>query len=437
MRHIMIRIGTHLTASPRTRPTLRHLPTLLAPFMLLTATTACAEDWPQFRGPTGQGHYAGKRLPVEWSATKNIAWKQEIAGKGWSSPIVQNGRIYVTTAVPVSGCKTKDQSLQAICLDASTGKQVWHTEVFLQDGKTAPPIHAKNSHASPTPLTDGRRLFVHFGHQGTACLDLDGNVLWRNTDLRYKPVHGNGGTPIRVDDRLIFSVDGSDAQFVVALDCASGNVIWKTDRKCEAFKRFSFSTPLSIAVDGKQQVISPGTDAVIAYDPATGQELWRAGFDGYSLIPRPVFGHGMVFLGTGYERPTIMAVRANGSGDVTKSHVLWSSTKAAPHAPSPLLVGDELYTISDLGVAGCFDARTGKVHWLERLDGGFSASPMFAGGKIYLQSEEGIGTVLQAGKKFAVPATNNIGERSLASYAAVDGAIYLRTERHLYCIRQK
>src|SRR5262249_38284452 len=163
-------------------------------------------------------------------------------------------------------------------------------------------IHGKNSHASPTPLTDGQRLYVHFGHQGTACLDLDGKVLWRNTDLRYRPVHGNGGTPILVDEALVFSCDGGDVQFVVALDQATGKVRWKIDRKTGAFKKFSFGTPLLITVDGKPQIVSPGSGVVCAYDPKTGREIWRVRYDnGYSVVPRPVYGHGLVFVATGYD----------------------------------------------------------------------------------------------------------------------------------------
>jgi hypothetical protein len=401
----------------------------------LAHAAARAEDWPEFRGPTGQGHYAGKGLPTEWSDTKNVAWKQPVPGKGWSSPIVQAGRVYLTTAVPVEG--SKDQSLRALCLDAASGKLLWQTEVFRQDGKKAPAIHGKNSHASPTPLTDGRRLYVHFGHQGTAALDLDGTVLWRNTALRYAPVHGNGGTPVRIDDRLVFAVDGSDQQFIVALDTKDGEVLWKTDRGCKAYKKFSFGTPLVITTGGKRQIVSPASHAVIAYDPDGGKELWRVQTDGYSVVPRPVFGHGLVFLSTGYDQPRLLAVRAGGTGDVTESHVAWSTTKAAPHTPSPLLVGDELYTVSDLGIVRCVDARTGKGHWQERLEGSFSASPLYAEGKIYVQSEEGVATVLRAGKEYAVVAQNTIEERTFASYAAADGAIYLRTERHLYRIGAK
>jgi outer membrane protein assembly factor BamB len=397
---------------------------------------ARAEDWPDYRGPTGNGLYSGKGLPIEWNSTRNIAWKEPIAGLGWSSPIVLAGRVYLTTAVPGKE-GTKDQSLRAICLDAATGKRHWDTEILQQDGKKAPAIHKKASHASPSPLTDGRRLYVHFGHQGTACLDLDGNVVWRNTELRYAPVHGNGGSAILVGDRLLFAVDGSDKQFMVALNKDTGKVAWTTDRKCTAFKKFSFCTPLAITTAGKQQVVCPASHAVIAYEPATGDELWRVRTDGYSVIPRPVFGHDLIFLSSGYDRPTLMAIRPDGKEDVTDSHVAWSTTKGAPHTPSPLLVGDELYAISDLGLASCFDARTGKVHWQKRLEGNFSASPLYAAGRVYVQSEEGVGTVLRAGTKYEVLAENSLAERTFASYAAADGALFVRTEKHLYCIKAK
>lgn len=402
---------------------------------LIAMVTARAEDWPEFRGPTGQGHYTGKPLPVEWSTTKNVAWKLAIPGKGWSSPVVWRGRIYLTSGVPVEG--SKDLSLEALCLDAENGKLLWQTEVFRPESAKSPRIHQKNSPASPTPLTDGKRLYVHFGHQGTAALDLDGKVLWRNTELGYAPVHGNGGSPVLVDNRLIFSGDGSDKQFIVAIDAATGKVIWKTDRNSTAAKRFSFSTPLAVAANSTTQIVSPASDAVIAYDAADGRELWRVKYDGYSVVPRPVYGHGMVFLSSGYDRPSLLGVKVDGKGDVTASHLAWKAVKGAPHNPSALLVGDELYMVSDQGIVSCLDARTGKVHWQERLNGNFSASPLFADGKIYLQSEEGLATVLRAGKKFEKLATNAMNERTLASLAAVDGVIYLRTEGHLYRIEKK
>lgn len=407
---------------------------LLAIFLWMIPLAALAEDWREFRGPTGQGHYAGKGLATEWSTTKNVVWKQKIPGHGWSSPIVLKGRIYLTTAVPVE--KSKDLSLQAICVDADQGNLIWQKEVFLQDGKKAPRIHSKNSHASPTPLTDGKQVYVHFGHQGTAALDLDGNVVWRNKELRYAPVHGNGGSPILVDKQLVFSADGGDKQFIVALDVKNGKVLWKTDRNSTASRKFSFGTPLLITVDGKRQIISPASDAIVAYD-LEGKELWRATYDGYSVIPRPVHGHGMIFFSTGYDRPSLLAIETNGKGDVTESHIKWKEAKGAPHTPSPLLVGDELYVVSDGGLATCLDARTGKQHWQERLDGAFSASPLYADGKIYFQSEDGVTTVIRAGQKFERLVTNTMGERTFASFAVADGVIYLRTETQLYRIQGK
>jgi outer membrane protein assembly factor BamB len=403
---------------------------------LVVTAAVRADDWPEFRGPTGQGLVQGV-LPIRWGPKENIVWKQAIPGRGWSSPIVCGGRIFLTTAVPMTDSATKDQSLDVLCLAAATGKRLWQKAVFRQDGRKAPRIHSKNSHASPSPVTDGRRLYVHFGHQGTACLDLDGQVLWRNTEFKYRPVHGNGGSPVLAGDTLVFSVDGDDQQFIVALETATGKVRWKTKRKTEAYKKFSFGTPLLITVKGRQQLISQGSEVVGAYDPRTGEEIWQVRYDGYSLVPRPVFGHGLVFVCTGYDLPRLLAIRPDGKGDVTATHVAWSERKAVPHNPSPLLAGDELYLVADNGVASCLDAKTGRLYWRERIGGSYSASPLFAGGKIYFQSEEGKAVVLKAGRQFERLATNDLGERALASYAAANGALFLRTEGHLYRIETR
>lgn len=410
-------------------------------FRLLTLTLATllsflspgrADDWPEFRGPTGQGHAKADNVPLEWGQNKNVVWKQPVPGRGWSSPVLRNGRVYLTTAVEG---KAMDLSLRALCLDAATGKPLWNTEVFA--GKKAGRVHSKNSHASPTPITDGKRLFVHFGHLGTACLDVDGKVLWRQTSLTYAPVHGSGGSPILVDDLLVFSCDGSDKQFIVALDTATGKVRWQTDRKSEAVKKFSFSTPLLITVNGRRQLVSPASDAVCAYEPESGKEMWRVRYEGYSVIPRPVFGHGLVFIITGYDTPQLLAIRPDGRGDVTATHVAWQTRRGVPHTASLLLVGDELYMVSDLGVASCLDAKTGRVHWQERLGGGYSASPLYAGGRVYFQSEDGDGIVVKPGKQFERLAKNALEERTLASYAVADEALFIRTEKHLYRIQER
>jgi outer membrane protein assembly factor BamB len=400
--------------------------------VVLTSSLASANDWPQFRGPDGQGHAEASRLPLMWSPNKNVVWRQEIPGAGWSSPILQSDRVYLTSAVrPSEGGQL---SLRALCLDTHTGKTIWNTEVF---SVASGPAHQKNSHASPTPITDGARLYVHFGPYGTAALSLEGKVLWRNNELKYPPVHGNGGSPILVENALIFSCDGQSDPFIAALDPATGQQIWRTPRSTEPKKKFSFSTPLAITVNGQTQVISPTSGGVIAYSPRDGKEIWRVRYpEGYSVVPRPVFGHGLVYVSSAFDRPVMYAIRPDGKGDVTDTHIAWSINKGAPNTPSPLLVGDEIYFISDAGVMTCADARTGEVHWQERVGGNYSASPVFARGRIFVQSEEGVGTVLKAGKAFEVLARNDLKERTLASYALDDADIYIRTAQHLFRIQE-
>jgi outer membrane protein assembly factor BamB len=411
------------------------------------AGVACGEDWTEFRGATGQGHSIATGLPTQWGDEQNVAWKREIPGKGWSSPIILGRHLYLTTAVPegtdttavAEGTEeTAPQSLRALCLDLKSGGLVWNVEVFHQSAGVR--IHNKNSHASPTPATDGKRLIVHFGTNGTASLSLaDGEVLWRNQELKYAPVHGNGGSPVLVDGLVVVSCDGGDQQFVAALDQEAGTIRWRTPRSTKPDRGFSFGTPLVIQNDGEKQIVCPGSDAVVAYEPATGREIWKVNYPGgYSVVPRPVFGRGLLFVCTGYDSPMVLAIRPQGAaGDVTKTHVAWRLTKSAPHNPSPLLVADALYIVSDKGVATCLDAATGKQRWQERMGGDFSASPLFADGKIYLQSEAGEGIVLKPGPTFEELARNALREKSLASYAVGDGALFIRLERHLAKIQQK
>lgn len=396
------------------------------------ANRARAEDWPQFRGPTGQGHSAAKNLPVKWSATENVDWNIEIPGKGWSSPIVLGGRVYLTAAVARPNGEAGDQSLRAICLDAKSGKFLWNVEVFDQKGADGDRIHRKNSHASPTPVTDGKHLYVHYGTKGTACLTLDGKLVWGTQELVYVPRHGSGGSPIVFDDLLIVSCDGADVAFVVALDKQTGKIRWKTERPSVVNPRkFSFSTPLVIDVEGRKQVVCPGTDVVIAYEPKSGREIWTVEYDGYSVVPRPVYGHGLIYMCTGWSPPKLLAIRPTGKGNVTGTHVQWRLNRGAPNSSSVLLVGDELYFVSDRGVASCVDAKTGELHWQERLGGGFSASPLFADGKIYFQNEQGETTVIKPGKRYLELARNQLGAKTLASFAVADSALLIRTETQL------
>lgn len=412
----------------------------VAPILLCfwLASVTCGDDWTEFRGGTGQGHSAATGLPTHWGEELNVAWKHEVPGKGWSSPVILGQHLYLTTAVPEGTGEPPAQSLRALCFDVKSGHVVWNVEVFRQAADVR--IHNKNSHASPSPVTDGKRLIVHFGANGTASLAFaDGKVLWRNQELKYAPVHGNGGSPVLVDGLVIVSCDGSDQQFVVALDIETGRIRWRTPRSTKPDRGFSFGTPLVIQNDGKEQIVCPASDAVMAYEPATGREIWKVNYPGgYSVVPRPVFGLGLLFICTGYDSPRLLAIRPKGAaGDVTETHVAWQLTKSAPHNPSPLLVGDALYIISDKGVATCLDATTGKQRWQERIGGDFSASPLFADGKIYLQSEAGEGIVLKPGLAYEELGRNALHEKSLASYAVGDGALFIRLEQHLARIQQK
>lgn len=394
-------------------------------------TSLQASDWPEFRGPTGQGISDAVNVPMQWSATQNVAWKVDVPGRGWSSPVLAKGRIYLTT----SAGEGSEVKLRALCFDAKDGRVLWDTEVFQPSG-AAMQMHRKNSLASPTPIVSADRLYVHFGHMGTAALDLEGKVIWKQTSLAYSPVHGTGGTPALVDGLLVFSCDGQSDPFVVALDAATGEIRWKTPRQTTARKPFSFSTPLVVKVEGKTQVISPGSGFVGSYDPKDGHELWRVNYgEGYSVIPRPVFAHDLLFVSSSYDKPVMKAIRPAGAkGDATATNVAWEWAKGAPHTPSMVVVGDEVYFVSDGGIATCADARTGKIHWSERLGGNFSASPVVTEGMIYFFNESGTAYVVRANKKYELLETNTLGEATLASPAVMDGVLFVRSEGHLWRI---
>ena len=410
---------------------MKHPAPLITAFALAFITAHAADaDWPQFRGPGGQGLSDAKGVPTEWSDTQHIAWKVEVPGKGWSSPVLSHGRLYLTTAV---GDNASGVTLRALCLDATDGHTLWDTEVFSPEPEATAAMHRKNSLASGTPIVTADRLYVHFGHMGTAALDLTGKVVWRQTDLKFQPVHGNGGSPILVDGALVFSGDGAKDPFVVSLDASTGAVRWKTPRNSPAKKPFSFSTPLAITVAGTTQIISPGSGLVGGYDPRDGREIWRVTYgEGYSVVPRPVFAHGLLFVSSSFDKPMLLAVFPEGaSGDATETNIAWTHAKAVPHSASMLVLGDELYFVSDAGIATCADARTGEVRWSERLGGGFSASPFAAEGRVYFQNETGSTFVVKAATTFELLAKNDIGEPTLATCAVTNGALFLRSEKYL------
>jgi outer membrane protein assembly factor BamB len=391
--------------------------------LLLFISLIFPQDWPQFRGPTGQGVSAERNLPLSWSETKNVRWKVAIPGRGWSSPVIQGDRLWLTTATE------EGRSLRAIAVDVNTGAIQQNVEVF--NLKSPKLMNQKNSFASPTPVIDGDRVYLHFGAYGTACITQSGEIVWK-TKLEYdNGQHGPGGSPIIYDDLLIVSCDGLESQYVVALDKATGKVRWKKTR--ESYQ--AYTTPLVLNLPEGDQVISPGAFQAIAYEPRTGKEIWRVKYaEGFSNVPRPVFGHGLVFICTGFQEPSLLAVRPDGRGDVTKSKVAWKLDRAIPRTPSPILVGDELYIVTDNGIATCIDAKTGAELWRARLGGNFSASPVYADGRIYFLSEEGESVVIAPGRQLKHLATNQIDGPTLASMAVSHNSLFIRSATHLYRI---
>jgi outer membrane protein assembly factor BamB len=322
-------------------------------------------------------------------------------------------------------------SLRAIAVDAARARV--DVEVFRIDAAGA--LNPKNSHASPTPILDGDRVYVHYGADGTAALTTSGEIVW-TTRLRYESQHGNGGSPVLYRDLLIVNCDGNGGDaYVVALDAATGKTRWKKSRRIPADQ--AYSTPLVIRVADRDQLLSVGAYRATAYDPLTGDEIWRVGYeDGFSNVPRPVYGpeQGLVYIATGFQVPTLIAVRPGGRGDVTRTHLAWTIGRGAPYTPSPILVGNDLYYVSDTGVLTLADATSGTIVWQQRLGGNYSASPVAAEGRIYFQSEEGVTTVVAAGREFRRVAVNRLDGAMLASMAVSDRAIFIRTDRDLYRI---
>jgi len=401
---------------------------------LCASLASAAEHWPQFRGPRGDGHARATGLPLTWSETQNVAWKIPIHDRGWSSPVIWGKQIWMTTAT------RNGKKMFAVCVDRDTGKIVHDVKVF----DVAKPEHIAsiNSYASPTPVIEAGRLYVHFGTYGTACLDTKtGTILWSRQDLNCDHHEGPGASPILFDELLIFHVDGCDVQYVVALDKATGKTVWRTGRSIDysrvhRYHRKAFCTPIVIEWDGRLQLISPGAKAVMAYDPRTGEELWKVRYRGWSVTPRPLFGHGLLFLITDYDHPELWAVRPGGRGDLTKSNVVWKITKRMPQKPSLLLVGELIYLVNDKGTAACIEARTGKIVWKQRFRGEYSASPLYADGRIYFFSHRCAATVIEPGRQCKILAVNRLDGRMMASPAVAGKALFVRTQTHLYRIQK-
>lgn len=394
---------------------------------------AQANDWPEFRGPQRNGIAENATPPLEWSQDKNISWRQEIPGEGWSSPVVYDGSVYITTAIMDD--KEAPNSLRVLRVDAATGVILWNEEAISWSGESTK--HVKNGYASPTPIVADDRVYVHFGPTATACLDTAGKVLWRQTDLAYEVRHGSGGSPVLHDGKLIFTCDDLSTPFIVALDVNSGKVVWRRNRETTARNKDSFCTPIIIDDEKRKLVVSPGAGMVGAYDVEDGKEVWRIRYgDGFSVVPRPVVAHRMIFMATGTNGVGVMAIRPGGRGDVTRTHVVWKLSEGWPETPSMLVIGDELYFVSDKGVFSCVDAVTGQLHWQERIRSKFTASPVYADGRIYLTGEKGRTVVVKAAKEFEILAENDLDEDTLASAALSGAALFMRTGIALYRIEE-
>lgn len=400
---------------------------------------AVKAEWPEFRGPTQDGHSDVTGLPTEWSATKNIAWKTELPGRAWSSPVVAGDLIFLTNAINAKNDEDVHApvSLHVLALSATNGKVLWDREVFFIENPWTVGFFDKNSHASATPVYDAGRIYAQFGNFGTACIDEQGNVIWKTKEPAFDTELGNGGSPIVVDDLLVFNCDGLKDPFVVALDKATGKIRWKSERGCKPKNAYALSTPLLIEVNGKPQIISVGTRVVQALSPQTGKKIWHVFHWEYCPVSRPVFAHGLVFVSTGREKANLLAIRPDGHGDITDTHVVWSAEKNVPLTPSPLVVGDDFYMIADNGLMTCLDAKTGVQHWKERIGKETSASPLYADGKIYVQDEFGTGYVLKPGHRLEVLATNDLGDKSCASYAIHGKHLLIRTRHALWCVGAK
>jgi len=394
-------------------------------------------NWPQFRGPYGDGTTASAGLPLTWSETENVTWKTPIEHRGWSSPVIWGKQVWMTTAT------TGGKVMYAVCVDAGSGRIVHNIKLF----ENARPEHsnALNSYASPTPCIEAGRVYVHFGTYGTACLDTaTGKIIWRRRDLHCDHAQGPGSSGVLYDGKLYLLFDGMDVQFVIALDAATGKTVWKTPRNVKFSspvpdRHKAYSTPLLIDTPAGKRLLASGAEFSMAYDPATGREIWRVNYPGgYSTASRPVVVGGLVLVNSGFDRPKVLAVRLGGKGDVTKTHVAWSLDRGGANKPSPAVADGRVYLLHDRSTVACLNGKTGQVIWRGRLGGSFSASPITAPGRIYFFDDRGKATVIApGGSEMKVLATNKLDSGCMASPAVSGNAMFVRTKTHLYRIEKR
>jgi outer membrane protein assembly factor BamB len=408
----------------------RHIALLV--FLAVAGSAWAQESWPGLFGPSQNDHAVATTLPTKWSESEHVKWKTPIRGTGWSSPVIFGDQIWMTTAL------NEGHSLRAVCVDKTSGRIIHDIEVLAPED----PGHTNdfNSYASPTPVIEPGRVYVCFGTNGSACIDAaSGKILWKNLELKIDHMEGAGSSPILYKDLYILNCDGTDDQYVAALDKLTGKIAWKSRRLTPFFltikpMRKAFTTPIIVNVDGKDQLISVGAFRCAAYDPANGKELWFCPIAGFSNAPRPVYADGLLFVCTGDSRNQLWAIRCGGSGDVSKTHIVWKYTDICTRIPTPTVVDDLLYMPMDTGQVRCLEAKTGKMIWTERLSTQFVASPLYANGLLYLCSIKGQTFVLRPGRKLEVLAKNQLDGKLMASPAVSGNALFLRTSTHLYRI---
>jgi outer membrane protein assembly factor BamB len=392
---------------------------------MVAITGEGAEYWPRWRGPSGQGLVSGTGYPDTWSATQNVLWKVPVAGEGNSSPIIWGDRIFLTTA------RAGGSRLSLIAFRRSDGTQLW--EAFAPEGHQER-VHDKNGHASATASTNGKLIYVSFGSRGLMAFDFEGKLAWRQDLGAINNYWGTAGSPLLYKDRVILYQDQRSGSFIAAFDAATGKQLWRVARDATV----GWGTPVAITANGRDEIVVNGQYAVVAYSPETGAELWRVSGTTMEVVPTVVVGHGLLFSSSGRAGPTL-AIRPGGKGDVTRTHLAWSSPRGSPFIPSPILHGDQLYMVNDMtSIATAFNAKTGETVWQNRLGvaqrEGFSASPVVVDGKIFFTNDQGETFVLRGGSQFNLMHVNNLGERTLASPALVDGRWYIRTAANLFAI---
>tara|TARA_B100000900_G_scaffold179345_1_gene151959 strand:+ start:1345 stop:2595 length:1251 start_codon:yes stop_codon:yes gene_type:complete len=411
--------------------------------LLLITVASCVvieanEQWSQFRGHYGNGIIKSTSAPINWSENTNIDWSTPIHDRGWSSPVIWNDQIWMTTA-------TKDgNKMYAICVNKLSGKIEHDLHVF--DVKSPQAITNENTYASPTPVVEEGRVYVHFGTYGTACISTkDGQILWKRRDLNCDHEIGAGpaSSPFIYNDFLIFNVDGRDVQYVIALNKETGKTAWKTNRSVDfsdvqVNQRKAYGTPFIIPRGNSNQMVSIGAKGVYSYDPENGKELWKAEHRGWSIAPRPVYGEGLVFTMIDRDRPEMWAINPNGSGDITETHIEWKETKRMPPRASPIIIKGLLFVVDRNGYISCIEAKTGKSIWQKRMKGRFSASPILANNLIYFFNEDTVCTIIKPTRELEIVAENKLSDDKLMATPAFDeNSIYIRTEKNLTRIVKK